>query len=111
MVFCNELLDLLTVLQATLDYGYHCWTLATSVKEISPDQQLDASISYGLWSIFAFCMPDLWLRGNILRELQDSRGLFQLCLMLLQHHSSIMETCEDRKRDQNRIPQLSLDDN
>ena len=101
MVFCNELLDLLTVLQATLAYGYHSWTLATSVKEISPDQQLDASISYVLWTIFAFGMPDLWLLRNILRELQDSRELFQLCLMLLQHQPSIMETREDRTRDQN----------
>jgi len=101
MVFCNELLDLLTVLQATLAYGYHSWTLATSVKEISPDQQLDASISHVLWTIFAFGMPDLWLLRNILRELQDSRELFQLCLMLLQHQPSIMETREDRKRDQN----------
>jgi hypothetical protein len=51
------------------------------------------------------------LLRSILRELPNSRGLFQLCLMLLQHHPSIMEARADRKRNQNRIPQLSLDDN
>ncbi len=51
------------------------------------------------------------LLRNILRELQDSRGLFQLCLLLLQHHPSIVEAWEGRKWDQNRILQLSLDDN
>ena len=64
----------------------------------------------GLWSIFVFGMPDMWLLRRVLRELQDSRGLFQLCLMLLQHHPSIMETWKNWKRDPNRILQLSLDD-
>ena len=64
-----------------------------------------------LRNLFVFGMPDLWLLRNILRELSNSRGLFQLCLMLLQHRPSIMEAWKDRKRDQSRILQLSLDDN
>ena len=92
-------------------YGYHSWTLTTNVKEISRERQLDAGIPYVLWSTRVFGMPDLWLLRKILRELHDSRGLFQMCLMLLQHYPSIMETWEDRKRDQNRISQLRLDDN
>ena len=63
-----------------------------------------------LWSVLQLSMPDVWLLRNLLRELPDSGGLRQLRLLLLWYRSSILAAWEDREWNQNRIPQLNMDD-
>src|SRR5712692_2716559 len=72
----------------------------------------DYRFPHGIWSLlfFTVIMPDLRLFGDIMRRLPHPWGLLQLCFVLLHCYPSVLETGENRKWNQNRIPQYSVDD-